>query len=922
MKKLKLFTLITLLLSALPGLAQIVTSEPMPLQEDSQNVVVYFHADQGNKALADLPQTTPVYAHTGVLLSTSKSDSDWKYAPTWGNNDAKYQLQYVEKNLYKLVIGDIRTYYGISNPAEKIEKLAFVFRNADCSKEAKTSTNGDIFLDVSDAGLQVAITTNLEGTLITPETATVHFRIGSTEPARLSLGINGVEVGYKDNTTLYEIDYTFTERGSYNVYGNAKVGDEVKSQKLELSYAPLSQPQAFPGGTPKMGTTRNADGTVTFCLAAPGKYSCMLVGSWNDLTVDDNQLMHYTDINDMRYFWINIPGLDTDKQYLYYYLVDGAMRLGDPYAKLVLDPANDRYISSSVYPNLPEYPTDKVRDVYLAVYQENINDYDWQVKNFKPAAKSDLIIYELLLRDFTGTEGKKRGDGTVRQAIDKIPYLKSLGVNVIELLPINEFNGNNSWGYNPNFYFAPDKAYGTPDDYKEFIDLCHQNGMAVVLDMVFNQSDWQHPWYRMYPVGSNPFYNATAPHAYSVLNDWNQGYPLVRQQWKDVVKYWMTEYKVDGFRFDLVKGLGNNDSYPNNGDSGTNQYNASRVANMREIQLAMLEVNPDAIFINENLAGVQEENEMAAFGQQNWANLNNSGCQYAMGIKSGSALSRMYAPNDGRTWGSTVSYLESHDEQRLAYKQNEWGADGVKGNREVSMLRLGSAAAQMILAPGAHMIWQFSEMGNDENTKDNTGGNNTSPKRVCWDLLNDPLNHGLYQSYCELIHLRRSNPDLFAQDATFSMQCGATRWTNGRTLTSIKGDKELYTLLNPTVSDVITMKVAFAKTSNDDYYIASKSYGTEPSFDVAAGTVTIPANSYVVIASKNVSEVKQIVDVDAPQSAPAIGGRGEIIAYGSELEVYTLSGQLFYKGSAERIAAPAGLYIVRTGNRASKVMVR
>ena len=145
-----------------------------------------------------------------------------------------------------------------------------------------------------------------------------------------------------------------------------------------------------------------------------------------------------------------------------------------------------------------------------------------------------------------------------------------------------EFNGNISWGYNPNFYFAPDKAYGTPDDYKEFIDVCHQNGMAVILDMVFNQSDGLHPWYQMYPVGSNPFYNMNAPHAYSVLNDWNQGFPMVQEQWVDVLRYWMEEYKFDGFRFDLVKGLGDNDSYANSGDSGTNAYNASRVARMRE----------------------------------------------------------------------------------------------------------------------------------------------------------------------------------------------------------------------------------------------------------------------------------------------------------------------------------------------------
>ena len=254
----------------------------------------------------------------------------------------------------------------------------------------------------------------------------------------------------------------------------------------------------------------------------------------------------------------------------------------------------------------------------------------------------------------------------------------------------------------------------------------------------------------MYTAGSNPFFNATAPHAYNVLNDWNQGNPLVQQQFEDCLRYWLEEYRVDGFRFDLVKGLGDNDSYANSGDAATNAYNASRVARMKRLHDAMKEVNPDAYFINENLAGAQEENEMAADGQLNWANLNTQGCQYAMGYQANSGLERFYAPSDSRLWGSTVSYLESHDEQRLAYRQNQEGASGVRGDITASMHRLGSAACQMILSPGAHMIWQFSELGNFDNTKDAGGGNNTDPKTVRWNLYDNASRRGLYLS---LIHI-------------------------------------------------------------------------------------------------------------------------------------------------------------------------
>ena len=515
----------------------------------------------------------------------------------------------------------------------------------------------------------------------------------------------------------------------------------------------------------------------------------------------------------------------------------------------------------------------------------------------------------------------------MRQAIDKLHYLHTLGVNAIELLPINEFNGNISWGYNPNFYFAPDKAYGTPDDYKEFIDKCHELGIAVILDLVFNQTDWQHPWYVMYPAGQNPMYNADAPHAYSVLNDINQGHPLIRQQWKDVVKYWMEEYHVDGFRFDLVKGLGDNDSYANNGDAATNAYNATRVANMRAIQEAMDEVNPDAYFINENLAGAKEENEMAQTGMMNWANVNYNGGQFAKGNKSDSGLARMYAPKDSRTQGSTVAYLESHDEERLAYMQQKNGVALVKQDHGVAMRRLGSAAAQMIMCPGAHMIWMFSEMGNAQTTKNADGGNNVDPKIVNWALLDDPDNGGLMTNYSQLINVRLDNPEFFDVEggATFTVNTAASNWNNGRSLISAVDGKQIITVINPNVDQEISVQVPFTSTSQSDYSILCKSYATNPTFNVAEGTVTLPANAFAVIASKGVSSgVEEVAAEAAPLSVR--GAKGELVVDNAPagFEVYDLGGALRASSVAVsgRVSLPAGLYIIRSGAEARKVAVR
>lgn len=920
MKKLYAF-LFTAILCAWTSLEAQVTTTPTPLQQSSQGVTVYFHADEGDQGLMGTPSTTKLYAHTWAQLSNGQQVG----APNWNGTYAdKFQLTYVSPNVWQLYIGDINTYYGV--PAgQTVKSLGFVFRNANATKTGRAKGGADIIVDVVDEGLQVSLQSSITGSLITPYNENITFTAASTQNAAITITVNGSTIA-SGNGQLLTTTYDFVTPGDYEVTATATVGSQSVSASKQYCYVKSSEPVPYPGGTPQMGPVANADGSVTFCLGAPLKHSAMIVGEWNDYALKNEQVMNYTDVNGQRYFWITVNGLANDKMYGYYFIIDGETPVSDPYARLVLDPWNDQWISTDVYPNLPPYPFDKISGIPVAIYQGNINDYDWKVKNFKGVDQSDLIIYELLFRDFTGTEGKANGNGTVRQAIEKLDYLKTLGVNAIEVLPIMEFNGNNSWGYNPNFYFAIDKAYGTPDDYKEFIDLCHQNGIAVILDMVFNQSDGLHPWYMMYMPGQNPFYNLNAPHAYSVLNDWNQGNPLVQEQWNDVLRYWLEEYKFDGFRFDLVKGLGDNSSYANSGDAATNAYNQSRIDRMIGFTKLIKSINPNAYCINEDLAGAQEENAMAREGMLNWANVNEAACQFAMGYSSDSNMDRLYAPkDDNRLWGSTVSYLESHDEQRLAYKQDMWGTGGVKGNVVASMQRCGSAAAQMLMAPGAHLIWQFSEMGNAQNTKNSDGGNNTDPKIVNWNLLNDPNHKGLYDNYCELNYIRNNNKELFSQNATFQMDCGTSAWSRGRTLYSKYGDSEIYTFINPLTSGVLTFRASFSATSNDDYQILSKSYGSEPTFNIEAGTVTVPANCYIVIGSKQLNGVDDVIADEPADSFVVYGTQGGIVVAGNEypVEIYTIEGRkVAYTVLSGTINVTPGLYVARSGNSAVKVMAR
>lgn len=905
------------LLCALAGAGQIVTTQPAIVQTDSRDIVITFHAAEGNGALKGLAPDVAVYAHTGVIL---KGSADWKHAPAWLDNAAKYKLTYVAPDTYTLEIPSIDSYYGISASEPEVERLAFVFRDANGSRQGKTATGGDIFIDVQPAGYKLAVSSSLADNVALDDSE-VEITASVTSASSIRMYESGSDKPFAsvENAMTLTGRRSFAEAGEHEIIVEATDGTNTLKESIVITRLASSEQRDYPGGVPVAGAVENADGSVTFCLPAPGKSNVVMVPSWKDYEVSSDMQMAYQDYEGARYFWITVDGLEKDTDYIYYYLIDGVRKVGDPYAHLVLDWQYDKYIPASVFPGMPEYPADKVQDVPLAVYRSDSSDFAWEIEEFKGVAQSDLMIYEILIRDFTGAEGKANAEGTVKGVVEKLDYIKSLGVNAIELMPVMEFNGNNSWGYNTNFYFAPDKAYGTPDDYRTLVDEAHKRGLAVILDIVFNQSDWLHPWYKMYDIAENPFYNGSAPHDYSVLNDWNQDNPLVQKQWEDALAYWMTEYKVDGFRFDLVKGLGDNDSYGNTYDAATNmwgkpsaantdRYNATRVARMKRLHESMKKVNPDAYFINENLATAQEENEMASDGEINWANINNSSCQFAMGYQSDASLNRFYAPLDNREWGSTVSYAESHDEERMAYKQDAYGASGVKGNREMSVRRLSSVAAQMILSPGAHMIWQFQELGANQTTK-NSSGNDTGAKKVVWSLLDNPLNAALKDCYATLCDIRTSNPELFSEEAQATVNLSG--WDAGRTLVLASGSKKLLLVVNPQTSGEKT--IGYSEDLST-YSLLSVSPGVAPKVD--GSKVTLPAGAYAVYGNSAVSAIDEIIPEASAVTVYSADGTIYVEGEYRSASVYNLSGH-----SVGFRNLPRGIYVVRVDDKAFKVRV-
>ncbi len=281
-----------------------------------------------------------------------------------------------------------------------------------------------------------------------------------------------------------------------------------------------------------------------------------------------------------------------------------------------MDPDNDRGIPSSVYPNLKAYPTGKTTGI-VTVTQANPTAYTWKVTNFTRPEPKKLVIYELLVRDFVGTH-------SYQTLTDTLNYIARLGVNAIELMPVSEFEGNDSWGYNSNFMFALDKYYGTPNAYKAFIDACHARGIAVIMDMVLEDQFGSSPMVQMYwnaaanqPAANSPWFDQTIMHPAAVGYQVNHESAASKYWAKNVMNYWVQEYHVDGYRFDEAKGYTQTNSGTTNYDLW-GAYDASRVAIWEEYNNYMKTIapsnNPIYVILEDFAQTMQEEGSIRCTG--------------------------------------------------------------------------------------------------------------------------------------------------------------------------------------------------------------------------------------------------------------------------------------------------------------------
>ena len=758
----RILNLVVILMIAWSANAQVVTSDPA-IPTDSKPVTITFYADRGTGGLAGFDGD--VYAHTGVITNESSGGSDWKYAPTWGDNSAKYKLTRTATDVYTLEISpDIRQYYGVSE-GEVIKQMAFVFRSADNSLEGKDTGNKDIFVDVSEEELSVSITSP-ENNSIHEQGATVVVNVSALLNDNLELFVNDQSVAQTSGQSISHSIVNISE-GTYELRAVATSGSETveTTSKFFVKGDVVNEP--MPADL-RRGVNVHDATSATVVLFAPNKEYIYLVGDFNSWEPSNTAMMK----KDGDYFWLTLSNLSDTEEYAYQFWIDGDIKVADPYANKILDPWNDQYIPDRIYPNLKAYP--EGQSEIVSVFTTADQSFNWEVSNFIAPEPEKLVVYEVLIRDFTDNQD-------IKTITDTLSYLKRLGVNAIELMPFNEFEGNDSWGYNPSFYFATDKAYGKVEDYKTFIDECHKAGIAVIMDMVLNHSYGQSPFARMYlgengkPL-NNPWYNTDHNMAEPAAQwgyDFNHESTHTQELVDSICSYWISEYKIDGFRFDFTKGF-TNTPYPV-GDWAS-AYDVSRIGILKRMASVIWSKKEDALVIFEHLSENQEEKELSNHGNGIlfWGNANHNYNEATMGYHENNKSDLSWTSYKQRGWDQPgiVNYMESHDEERIMYKNLQYG--NVSSDYDVrelqTALRRTEAAAMFLLAtPGPKMIWQFGELGFDLSINRCTDGSvndncRLSQKPPKWEYMNNEDRMRLFSVYQWMIQMKKNEPVFSTND--------------------------------------------------------------------------------------------------------------------------------------------------------------
>lgn len=464
-----------------------------------------------------------------------------------------------------------------------------------------------------------------------------------------------------------------------------------------------------------LGAVETGNGTVRFTLYAPGKRSVTLVGDWNGWDREADPMKH-----DGEGFW-SIKKRFEPGSYAYQFFVDREILICDPYARLLAEGAE--------------------HDPPRAVVDVGAAPFEWHDDGWSRIPFEDLVIYELHI----GTFSPER---TFRGVTSRLEYLRSLGVNCIELLPAYEFSGTFAWGYNPSYFFTVEKSYGSPEELKTLVDEAHRAGIAVILDLVLAHTGHECPLLKLYRYEDSPWYG-------DGLGEKNQfGFPSLdytkeatKRFVRDVQHHWLREFHMDGFRYDYLLGVGMR------GDEGVPHLvrTAHELAGDLYLVGEYSPEEPDSI-ARAGLSGawrVGASYDMKALLGE--GRLRTEGWErFEETIRKLDAEANGYV---GRT--QAVNYIESHDEPRLVLEFVNAGMD-----RRTARKKSALGASLLFSLPGPVMLLQGQEWG-----EDSVRTQEYNP--LHWEYLETHEGRSLFEHYARMARLRADAAGLRSGNLSF-----------------------------------------------------------------------------------------------------------------------------------------------------------
>lgn len=489
----------------------------------------------------------------------------------------------------------------------------------------------------------------------------------------------------------------------------------------------LTTPSPSPSSRPGMGTILFPGG-VAFRVWAPFASMVFAAGDFNQWSVSANPFA----CEGNGYWSVEVPGA----------------KIGDEYQFVIVNSTQPL-----IWHKNP-YASEMVNSSGNAIIHDP--NFDWAGEDFTMPSWDELVIYEMHVGTFNDAPG--HGPGTFDEILPKLPYLRDLGINAIEIMPVAEFSMDYSWGYNPSQPFSVESALGGPKGLHQFVKAAHAHGIAVLLDVVYNHCGpgdldlWRFDgWSSSSHDGGIYFYDNDRVHTPWGATRPDYGRSEVRAFFRDNALFWLNKYRLDGLRFDSVVNMrnrnGNNNDPANDLSDGWNllQWINNEIRSSQPWKITIAEDLQNNEWITEDTGSGG-----AGFGSQ-WDAGFVHPVRRAITVVNDSdrdmwsvhdALYHRYNDNAIKR----VIYTESHDE--IANGHQRVPEEIWPGNADswFSRKRSTLGAAMVFTAPGIPMIFQGQEFLEDGYFQDSMP--------LDWARLN--AFEGINLLYRDLIRLRRN----------------------------------------------------------------------------------------------------------------------------------------------------------------------